>query len=78
LDLDATAFEDDDALGQGEQGVIPAPADEPARLEWCAALADDDRSDTSLLPAEQLHAPVLSIAVPTVSGRALSLLMSHW
>jgi hypothetical protein len=52
---------------QREQGVVLTAADEVARVEVGAALANDDLAGIDQLAAVTLHAQVLSVRVTTVT-----------
>src|SRR5688500_14257507 len=67
LDFHAPAFEDHGAIGECEQGVILATADEATRFKWGAALTDDDRAGLGPLAAVQFHAAILRIAISPVA-----------
>jgi hypothetical protein len=75
--VDLSALEANCAICGGEQRKVFAYADIPAGEELCSALPDKDRAGCHLLAAKHLYASILGIAVPAVSGRALSLLMCH-
>jgi len=66
--VDFSALEADRALGCREKRVVPAHADVAAGEELGPALPEDYRSGFGLLAAKQLHASVLWVAVPAVSG----------
>ncbi len=53
------SFEGHDAVGGGEESVVTAPSDIPARMELRAPLPDDDSSGPDLLAAVALHAETL-------------------
>ena len=75
--MDFAALEFDLAVLEGEEGVIRADADVEAGHEFRAALADDDGAGRDDLPAIRLDATILRIAVASVPGGALTLLMCH-
>ena len=81
IDFDAAttfaAAELDDAVFEGEEGVVTAAADVVPRVVVRTALAQDDRSDGDFLTGVALDTTELRIAVTSVTGRTLSFLMCH-
>jgi len=75
--MDFAALEFDLAVFEGEESVVRADADVEAGHEFRAALADDDGASRDDLPAIRLDATILRIAVASVPGGALTLLMCH-
>src|SRR5262249_20099285 len=71
------ALELDDAVGQGEQRVVLAAADVPARVVPRAALPHDDAPGAHGLPAVDLDPQPLGIRLAAVARRALAFLVSH-
>jgi hypothetical protein len=71
------SFEGHNAVSHREEGVVAAPSDVSARVEFGAPLPDDDSPGPDLLATVPLHAETLRIAVPTVSARAYALFMCH-
>src|SRR5688572_11338388 len=71
------SLELDLAVLQREDRVIAAQADIEAGMELGASLADDDGAGGDELPAVDFDSSVLCIAVATVLGGALTLLMCH-
>src|SRR4029079_2905384 len=57
------------ALGEREQRVVAATADQVARVEVRTPLADDDLAGVDQLTAVPLHAEALRVGVATVTGR---------
>ena len=76
-DASATDIELDDAIGKREEGVVAAYADVAARVELCAALADDDAAGADGLPPVRFDAEPLRIRIPAVARGTLTFLMSH-
>src|SRR5215207_6466865 len=76
-DVDLAALELDRAVLEREDGVILVEADVVAGLVLGAALADDDAAGGDELPAKDLDAAVLRVAVAAVAGGTLTLLMCH-
>ena len=76
-DVDFSALEFDQAVFEGEEGVVAADADVEAGEELGAALTDDDGPGGDGLAAVRLHPAVLRVAVPAVAGTALTFLVSH-
>ena len=72
----AKTLKADDAVGEGEEGIVFADADVVARVELGAALADEDIARKHRLAVRTLHAEALRLAVAPVVGRARSLFMS--
>jgi hypothetical protein len=67
----------DHAIDLGKYGVVPAYPNIQTRMNFSAELANQDTSCPYLSPTESLYSPPLTSAVPTVSGAALTFLMSH-
>src|SRR5215468_375122 len=65
------------AVNQGEQGVVPAPADTDARMEVSAVLTHDDLAGANDLAAEPLHAQPLCVGVAPVPAGGRALLVCH-
>ena len=65
------------AVGCGEERVVAAPSDIPARVKFCAPLPDDDPPGLDLLAAVPLYTETLRVAVPTISARAYTFFMCH-
>ena len=66
-----------DAVGEGEEGIIFGSADVPAGMKRGAALPDDDPARQYRLTAEDFHTQSLAGRLSTVAYRALTFLMSH-
>jgi hypothetical protein len=75
--MNFSALETDCSISDGKQCIVLANPDIGAGKELCSALANDNRAGFYSLAAKQLNAPVLGVAVPAISGRALSLFMCH-
>ena len=71
------SFEGHNAISSGEEGVVAAPPNIPARVEFRAPLPDDDSTGPDLLATVPLHAETFRIAVPTVPARAYAFFMCH-
>src|SRR5438094_5714643 len=65
------------AGGEGEEGVVVAPAHVVAGVELGAPLADDDGARGHLAAVEHLHAQALGRRVPAVPGRTAALCLAH-
>jgi hypothetical protein len=70
-------FEGHDPGDPGVERVVAPFADVQARMELCAALADEDAPGGHDLSAETLDSQTLGVAVTTVSGTADTFFMSH-
>jgi len=75
--VDESAAECNLAWFECEKSVILAYAAVLTWFEFRAALTDDNRPSLDSLAAISLDSTMLGIAVATVPGRALSLLMCH-
>src|SRR3954447_12987618 len=73
----APVTEEHVALGQREQRVVATAADEIARVELRAPLAQDDLAGVDQLTAEPLHTETLSVGVAAVAGAGRTLFVSH-
>src|SRR5258708_2196497 len=69
--------EDDGAVDEGEQGVVPAHADILAAMELSAALPHQDVAGQPVLAAELLHAEAAPFRIAAVARAAACLFMSH-
>ena len=67
----------DRARGQREQRVVPAAADQVARVELGATLADQDLAGADDLAAEALDAEPLSVGVAAVARAGRTLFVCH-
>jgi hypothetical protein len=76
-DTSATDIKLHDAIDQREESVVAAYADVAARVELCAALADDDATGADGLTAVRFDAQPLRIRVSSVARGTLTFLMSH-
>ncbi len=65
--VDFSSGEGDGAFDKGEEGMVAADADVFAGFEGGAALTNNDRTDFDLLAAKSFEAPVLRVAVATVT-----------
>src|SRR5262249_1688447 len=65
------------ALGHRDQRAVAATADQVARVELRAALADQDLAGIDQLTAEPLHAEPLRVGVATVARAGRTLLVCH-
>src|SRR5262249_46166431 len=77
VDARALAVEDDDAVGQREQGVVAAAADVAAGVVARAALPHDDAAGADRLAAVHLHAQPLTVGLTAVATRTLTFLVCH-
>ena len=68
---------EDGALDQREEGVVAAHADVRPGMDARAALADQDVARDDVLAGVHLDAATLALAVTTVAGAPLTLLVSH-
>jgi hypothetical protein len=73
----ATILELNDAAGTGKQGIVLPTSDIGARPEASSSLPNQDGSTFDLLPSERLDPEPLGMAVPSVSGAALTFLVCH-
>src|SRR5690606_58627 len=64
-------------VGQREQGVVAAPADQGAGVELGAALPDQDLPRVHELAAEPLHTQPLGLRVAPVPRTGGTLLVGH-
>ena len=67
----------DDPVDFREDRVILSEADVLPGMDFRSELADDDGSRGNGLAAEDLDAPPLTVAVPSVPGASLSFLVCH-
>src|SRR5262245_17142338 len=66
------------ARGEREERVVATAADQVARVELGAPLADEDLAGADDLTAEPLHAQALSGGVTTVTGAGRTLFVCHF
>jgi hypothetical protein len=78
--VDATAFlvELDRPINQGKERKILAAADVPTGVKHGADLADNNRPGSHCLAAKPLDSSARTLGVPTIAGRTLAFLMSHF
>jgi hypothetical protein len=63
----AADVELDDAIGKCEEGVVAAYSDIPARMEFCATLANDDATGANSLAAVRFDSQTLGIGIPAIA-----------
>ena len=68
LSVFAQSFKADDAVGEGEEGIVFADADVVAGVELGAALADENVAGEHGLAVGTLDAEEFCLAVSTVMG----------
>ena len=61
-----SALEANYTVGSGEKRIVPAHPDTGAREELRPALPHNNRTSLSRLTTEQLHTPILRVAVSSV------------
>jgi len=71
------SFEGHHTISFGKEGIVTAPPDVPARVEFGAPLPDDDSPGSDLLAAVPLYAKTFRVAVSTVSARTYAFFMCH-
>ena len=75
--MNFSPLEFDLAVLEGKERVVAADTDVETRVEFGAALANDDGAGCDRLPTVCLDAAILWIAVATVRRGALSFFMCH-
>ena len=73
----AAGLEGHHSINLGEERVVVAPTDVPARVKLGSALPNDDAASPNLLSTISLHAEKLRVAVPPVSARSYAFFMCH-
>jgi len=68
----------DKPVDQGENGIIRAHADTPARPELRPDLSHQDIAGPHRFAAKTLHPTPLSVRITAVSGGTLTFLVSHY
>ena len=70
-------LEFDQAIGQGEEGVVSPDTHVVARAYSGASLPDDDGASSHQLSIVPLDTQALALAVPSVADASSGFLMSH-
>jgi hypothetical protein len=73
----SAVLESDDAVSQGEQGIVAAYANVQSWQDTGSALADEDIAGHHGLAAEFFDSEALGFGITTVSGGALTFFMCH-
>lgn len=67
----------DDTFYNGEKGVVFAAKNAMTWTDFCAALTDENVTDTSVLAGIFFYSKTLAVGITTVRGRTTCFFMSH-